>query len=838
MTSTAGDRDHLLGALVRRLGDGADAAQVCRELLDALTHLAEGVLVAAADDAGELRAPAAAGARADGALLRRAFSENRSVFDASRATAAFPLCARGRALGAAALVRARPLGDDEVALATDLAGVAGLALENARLERAAEAARARARKLELTAAALAGATTVEDVARVAVEQVSRALGAQSGALALVEPDGLRVVSPDGGTPATLAEPAGAGAPDVVRGAAHVATVPLMLDERPFGVAWFGFDAPRRQTVDEDALRLAIGRQAAQAIARAQLFEAERRARSRAERTLALMRRLEDVTRHISRVMSADAMARAAIDHATEAVGADSTAFFLLDEAAGCLRLFESVGLIGSVPQQYATVPLERDAPLIDAVRRCAPVMTSRRSELVARYPASDERMRAAGNDRETAIACLPLVVDGRPLGAVVFTWYREHVVEEDEQRFLTLVADHCALALARTHAFEALRDSADRAERACDAARRAEQLKDQFLAMLGHELRNPLAPILTALELMRLRGAPDEHERVVIERQVKHLERLVDDLLDISRITRGKVDLKLERVDVARVVAKAIELASPLLESRRHRLDTDGPRLGPYVHGDHVRLCQIVTNLLLNAAKYTAPGGRIQLTVEATAAEVVVRVRDNGVGIAPDLLPQVFDMFVQAPQTLDRAQGGLGLGLTIVRTLVELHSGRVLARSEGPGRGSEFEVRLPRAADAAPAATPRRVPLRRQIDPATRRRVLVVDDNEDAARLLADLLTAVGHATAVAFDGPAALETARLYRPDVVLLDIGLPVMDGFEVARRLREEVLVGAPLRLVAITGYGQEHDRARALIAGFAQHLTKPVALDAVLAAIGAP
>ena len=371
------------------------------------------------------------------------------------------------------------------------------------------------------------------------------------------------------------------------------------------------------------------------------------------------------------------------------------------------------------------------------------------------------------------------------------------------------------------------------------AAESANRAKDEFLAMLGHELRNPLSPILTALQLMKLRGGDAlERERTVIERQVTHLTRLVDDLLDVSRIARGKVELKEEIVEIAEIVAKAIEIASPLLQQRAHTLNMHVQRKGLTVNGDATRLSQVVSNLLTNAAKYTPPGGHITIRTEQDHGEVVVRVRDSGLGIAPEVLPRVFDLFVQERQAIDRSQGGLGLGLTIVRNLVERHGGTVSANSDGPGKGSEFVVRLPWASvglvpgDApVDGAISESVVSRRDDSP----KILVVDDSVDGAEMLAAALNAKGYDTRVAHDAPVALRIAADFRPDVALLDIGLPVMNGYELAARLRE-LPDSNGMTLIALTGYGQESDRQKSREAGFDHHLVKPVdllLLESVLA-----
>ena len=299
-----------------------------------------------------------------------------------------------------------------------------------------------------------------------------------------------------------------------------------------------------------------------------------------------------------------------------------------------------------------------------------------------------------------------------------------------------------------------------------EAAEAANRAKDEFLAMLGHELRNPLAPIMTALQLMKLRlGDAASRERTVIERQIAHLTRLVDDLLDVSRIARGKVELKCERVELADLVARAIEVASPLLEQRAHTLEVSVPRDGLVLDADPARLAQVIGNLLTNAAKYTPAGGRVSIAAAADEGTVVLRVRDTGIGIAPDVLPRVFDLFVQGHQGLDRAQGGLGLGLTIARSLVERHGGAVQACSEGLVLGSEFVVRLPRAAEPTSVVAP--IDLLAPAAVATRGRghVLIVDDNEDAAEMLAAALQARGFVTHTAHDGLQALDILSAVRP-------------------------------------------------------------------------
>jgi PAS domain S-box-containing protein len=362
-------------------------------------------------------------------------------------------------------------------------------------------------------------------------------------------------------------------------------------------------------------------------------------------------------------------------------------------------------------------------------------------------------------------------------------------------------------------------------------AKRLEELEagertiNEFLAMLGHELRNPLAPIRNAVAILRAgrqgQGS-EEHAASVIERQVDYLTRLVDDLLDVSRITSGKIELRKEPIDLAAAVRAAVEACRPTIDRNRQLFELRHGGAPLPVSADQTRITQIVLNLLSNASKYTQPGGHIVLTLESVENQAVLRVSDDGMGIPADLLPRMFDLFVQGERALDRAEGGLGLGLTLVRRLVHLHGGTVTASSPGPGRGSEFEVRLPlQSAIASPAPRDRPAP-----SAATApRRVLVVDDNRDSAETMATLVGIWGHTVRTAHDADGALEAAAELRPDIVLLDIGLPRVSGYEVAAQL--QALPGLEdTVLIAITGYGQEDDRRRTREAGFTHHLTKPV------------
>jgi CheY-like chemotaxis protein/two-component sensor histidine kinase len=347
--------------------------------------------------------------------------------------------------------------------------------------------------------------------------------------------------------------------------------------------------------------------------------------------------------------------------------------------------------------------------------------------------------------------------------------------------------------------------------------------------MLGHELRNPLSPIVTALQLLRLKNQTSrEHE--IIERQVQNVMRLVDDLLDVSRITRGKIELKKQLIELSAVAARAIEMASPLLEANRQVLSVDIPARGLLVEADPARLAQVFANLLSNAAKYSAPETKILFSAERDGKRLTVRVKDEGIGIARDMLERVFDLFEQQRQSLDRSQGGLGLGLAIVRSLITLHGGSVHAMSQGDQKGSEFIVEMPCAqGETEPVTSPAQDGLAGAGSGEGRgRRVLVVDDNEDALMLLSEALTSIGYIVRTASDGPQALRIAETFQPELALLDIGLPVMDGYDLARRLRQ-IRPLQSARLVALTGYGQATDKRRSQDAGFHAHLVKPIMLE---------
>lgn len=462
---------------------------------------------------------------------------------------------------------------------------------------------------------------------------------------------------------------------------------------------------------------------------------------------------------------------------------------IADEAAGCLLVAEEAitnGRFDRLVEALARQPPWSDVPVL----------------LLTRYGADSALVKRAG-DLLSNVTLLE-----RPL------------------RPTTLLSAVRAALRARDRQYQ-VRDYLAEQVRTQAALREADRRKDEFLATLAHELRNPLAPIRNALSILQFSGsdaAVDPEVYTMMERQVGNLVRLVDDLMEVSRITRGKVELRVEPVELAVVIRNAVEAARPLIDRSKHELEVLLPEEPLVVRGDPVRLAQVFTNLLNNAAKYMHEGGRIRIQARRQADEVVVSVCDTGIGIPADMLPQIFNMFTQVDGSARRAQGGLGIGLTLVRSLVEMHGGWVTAESAGLDCGSKFIVGLPLAAPAAPPERFIREPGAAKIPPC---RVLVVDDNRDSAGSLGRLLTLLGAEVRVAHDGPAALAALEKHRPRAVVLDLGMPGMDGYEVARRIRREP-AGADILLIALTGWGQDEDRQRTRAAGFDHHLLKPADL----------
>ncbi len=389
----------------------------------------------------------------------------------------------------------------------------------------------------------------------------------------------------------------------------------------------------------------------------------------------------------------------------------------------------------------------------------------------------------------------------------------------------------------RSADYARLRLSEERLARQAEELAAADRRKDEFLAVLGHELRNPLAPLQNALELLSLGGSDPSilvRTRALMERQLRHLVRLVDDLLDVARIRSGKIVLELEPVPLAAMIASAVELARPLIDSRRHRLDVYLPEAPAWIYADRTRLPQLLANLLNNAAKYSSDGGHITIRAASHAGRAEVSVRDTGIGMTPQALANVFELFAQAAGPEHAVQGGLGVGLSLARSIAELHGGTLVASSEGPGKGSEFLLTLPTVEKPATA--------RNATDDASRKsitaRIIVVDDNVDAADSLGIMLAYAGHEVRVVYDGRDALRVAEDFSPDTIILDLGMPGMDGYAVARAVRADAKLRS-VRLIALSGYGQLEDRRRTAEAGFDEHLVKPVVFDALSAALeGAP
>ncbi|MEX2431546.1 MAG: ATP-binding protein, partial [Dehalococcoidia bacterium] len=439
-------------------------------------------------------------------------------------------------------------------------------------------------------------------------------------------------------------------------------------------------------------------------------------------------------------------------------------------------------------------------------------------------------------ERWQSCLAVPLVGLDEIIGVLAVGCDAPDVYDEQDLQLLSIVAAQIASYLT---ALQARRKELAQEQLARGQAEDEKRRFEVFLAMLSHELRNPLAPIANAVHLLRLQQGEDpvqQDARAVIERQLTHLTRLVDDLLEISRVTTGRIQLRQQHVLLNSIVKNAVEMSRPLISERHHELIVSLPPGPVPLQADPERLGQVVVNLLTNAAKYTEEGGRIELTVQQEGDEAVLRVRDTGIGMNPDLLPRVFDLFLQADQPLARPQGGLGIGLTLVRTLVDMHGGSVEANSAGRGQGSEFTVRLPVVVSESPQpeASPAGAAEAAAVFPL---RVLMVDDNVDMARLFGRLLQRLGHEVRTAFTGREALEAAVAFRPDVVLLDIGLPDMDGYEVAEQMRQEPVLQNVV-LVAMTGYGLEADRRRSQEAGFEHHLVKPADMDVlrrILAAV---
>jgi signal transduction histidine kinase/GAF domain-containing protein/CheY-like chemotaxis protein len=721
--------------------------------------------------------------------------------------ACLPLVVHGRAIGGVSLIfpYARRFDDDERMFLTVLAHHAAQALERATLFEREKKAQERLESLKRLTAALSSAVTPEEVARLATQVGTEALGVATGAAWAADEQGdLRLlachgtndqfverfghITADSNVPAALVAREGrarfneseadvADQPSTIidaigRGEAFRAhgVLPLVREDRLLGVLAFAADGPRRFALAERAFMSTVAEHCADALARARLYEDARRTERRLQNILERLPVGIFVSRppNSTLVFANDAVARIWRADEFPALGEDR-----------CRML-------------KVSYPDGRPMPMQES-----PVVRALRGEVVGAIEARIERQD--GTPAWVQVSAAPVFrADG--------------TVEVAVAAVVDVTAEKEALAAA-------------------DVAGRA---KDEFVAMLGHELRNPLAPIVTALDLMRMDGAGVlEQERAIIERQAQHLIRLVDDLLDVSRSARSGLRLERVPVELSSVITDAIEVAGPLVEERNQKLAVSVPAAGLVVDADRGRLAQVVTNLLTNAAKYTPVGGHVTVSARSDGEQIALEVADDGAGIAPDLLRRIFDPFTQGRQGLDRKEGGLGLGLAIARRLVLGHEGTIEARSEGPGRGTTMIVRLPRArAPSTKQGSSRDVANAKPQYPA--RRVLIVDDNPDAAAILAKAIAKAGHEVRTAGDGPSALRLVESFVPDVALLDIGLPVMDGYELARLLRRIPSLSRT-SLVAVTGYAEPADRQRSLAGGFNEHFAKPLPLGRVLECI---
>jgi two-component system CheB/CheR fusion protein len=541
--------------------------------------------------------------------------------------------------------------------------------------------------------------------------------------------------------------------------------------------------------------------------------AAQHAQAEAEDVGDLLRRVQAITDTALLKLSFDDLLHEILERVREALGGDTAVILLSkleedgDEEEEVLRARAAIGLDDTV-REGVRVPIGHGFAGRIAATRAPVILDDIDYTLVVSPYIREKGLRS--------LVGVPLLTEGGLLGVLHVGSVRARKFGRRDVELLMLAAERIA------HAVEvaARRESERRMRAAAEAANRA---KDDFLALLSHELRNPLSAVRNAVLAARLDPSRRERALELAGRQSEHLTRLVDDLLDVARITQGKIRLRLERVRLRDVTVRAIESARAFVEGRGHTLSLVSTGDGT-VEGDPARLEQIVENLVTNAAKYTPPGGRMEIEIDHPREEAVLRVRDNGMGIPAETLPRIFDLFSQGDTHLDRSQAGLGIGLTVVRRLVELHGGKIEARSEGLGRGSEFIVRLP-ALPATESAEPEH---RQAAETGPSARVLVVEDNPDVAEALQILLEEFGHRVRIAHDGPAALRAAAAEAPDIVLVDIGLPGMNGYEVARHLREQPGL-KHVTLVALSGYGRDEDKARALAAGFHLHLTKPVDPD---------
>jgi PAS domain S-box-containing protein len=548
-----------------------------------------------------------------------------------------------------------------------------------------------------------------------------------------------------------------------------------------------------------------------------LLESERRLATEAD----ALAKLNELSTRLWRFSSLNEGLDEILAAVMDLLGADKGNIQLVDAEGSKLSIVAQRGFEPDFLEFFGEVSATDDSPCSRALRSGQRVLIE---NVETDGPDAPFRAVARAAGYRSMISTPLMSADGAPLGMVSSHFRLIHRPSEQELRRLDLYLRQASDFIHRCRLEQELQQGEE-------ALRDADRRKDEFLALLAHELRNPLAPIRYTLAANRKSGrTPEQRKRAeeIIERQVTHMSRLLDDLLDVSRVTRSTLELKMNPTELTLVVGSAIETARPILDTKHHSLSVELPKQAVRLEADAVRLAQVFSNLLINAAKYTDPGGHIQLRAAREGDEIVVAVRDDGIGISADMMPRLFEMFSQAQAALGRAEGGLGIGLSLVRGLVTLHGGSVEAHSDGPGCGSEFIVRLP-------ARTPPEEPADIEVEAdapvaGAGMKILVVDDNRDAADACAALLELSGHHVQTAYTGRRALELAEAFRPHVLLLDIGLPDLDGYQLAAKVRATPW-GRGIILIAATGWGQEEDRRRAFDAGFDHHLTKPIAAETV-------
>ncbi len=714
-------------------------------------------------------------------------------------------------------------------------------------------------RLQRLATELSGVVDPASMAQQAVAQVQAALDADAGVVFLLSPDGasLQIAHASGyeartsgpwtrfpltanlpvtdairtreavlvGSPEELVQryPELAATPGALARSSWAA-VPLVADDVCIGALGLSFGHGHTFEVPKVAFLRVVADQCAQALHRADLAERERRSTARLRVLAEASRILAAASLDVASVVNA--LGRQVLAHVGDSCSialASPDGEWLevavihdrdpdrqrhLREVAGKLRMRRGEGLSGKVFDTGNAALIASVAPR-EMAERTAPSVAQQIEAL-----------------RVHSLLAVALKTRRRTVGTITTSRYEENnPFTDDDRALLEDLADRAALAIENARLHEAERRARARAED-------ADQHKDEFLAMLGHELRNPLAPIWTALEVMRQLPREDDRQiwaREAIARQVTQLSRLVDDLLDVSRINLGKIDLRLEPLDLGAVALQALEASRPLLSERDHQVTAELPEAPVRVQGDAVRLTQVIANLLNNAAKYTDPRGRVRLRVACEGNEATVSVSDTGIGIPAGMIERVFDLFAQGRDARARSKGGLGIGLTLVKRLVEMHGGYVRVSSAGEGHGSDFVLGLPLLA-AAPVVEIAGVRAVRRGGRA--RRVLIADDNIEAADALRRLLELQRHQVDVVHDGEAAVEALSRSEPEVILLDISMPGMDGLEVARRVRARGGTQRPL-LVAVTGLGRDEDRRRSAEAGFDHHLVKPIDLASLAA-----